>query len=127
MPCRAMRATSSPRSFLGLEQQPVVERTHGAARGRARVTGLGTGYLACPNALEGRAPGEGTSSEANADSSGRLGRWASRTPRPLYVATPNARHEPALLCVGSMPWFGGCLQPATDRRLIGQVVQGDRA
>jgi hypothetical protein len=52
---------------------------------RARVTGVGTGgYLACPNAVEGRAPGEGTSPEANAAPSGRLARWASRTARPVH-------------------------------------------
>jgi hypothetical protein len=92
-------------------------RSRACDRRRHRVSRLPKGF-----SLEGRAPGEGTSSGANADSSSRLGRWDPEH-RVRYIATPNARHEPTLLGVGSMPWFGGCLQPATDRGLIGQVLR----
>ncbi len=66
--------------------------------------------------------------------SGRLSRatgTAERTgTRPgdgRATRTPNDQVTPrmsrALLRVGSMPLFGGCLQPATHRSLVGQVVR----
>jgi hypothetical protein len=46
LPCHARDQPAG--RLLGLEQQPVVERTHAAARGRARVTGVATGVSRLP-------------------------------------------------------------------------------